>query len=1495
MLTRMTVCCMMMAGAALHAADIGPVELKKTSRPDLFSVSEKNGIYEAANTIPSRFCTLDFQLNCPWKPELILRFEYRNVFSANEKVSYTGVNFFDTKKRSTFTRLPVSAEWAEAAIPFSRLSPGKDGVFDDSDRFLQLAVYSRIADGDAPAKVALEVRNLRIATDPGYDPYNSAGLTLLPKKETEPVDKGNGLWEAVNDAPSRFCTLGFRIGCPWRPELTLQFEYRNIPTAGARIAYTAVNLFDAEKRSSFTQLPVSTEWRKAEIPFAQLRPIQEGVFDTEDRFIELDIYSRIANADAPGKVALEVRNIRFTPDPGYNPYNQGGINVLSRKNMKNIQKGDAEWEAANETASRFCTLPLRINCAFRPDLLLRFEYRNLPGEDAKIAYTGVNLYDDQKRSAFTALPVSAEWHKAEIAFSRLRPIQGGVFGAKDRFIQLDIYSRIANDDAPGKATIQVRNIQFAVDPAYNPLDGVRVSYSAQPMFNWKRDPKATGYRLEYSLDPAMPDAATQKVELERNFFVPPEFLKPGLWHYRVTALPEGREVARDKLLIPERSHHWPRPAFDFAKLAATPHPRLLPLARYYAEINGTNQEKTAEKLLNFTVPPNPEPYREGADPNIRAWVEWYGKIAGGVISSTGNKLSIVGQSAMLTGREDLKQKARELVLAVSRTWDPESGSQMKRADLQAANLLMGMGYCFDAAYDLMTPEERAEASKAIETRGRQFWVDANPFRGNESQNHPWDRAQALAFAAVTLAENPESREWFDFVADLYATRFLPSLGFDGENNEGLAYWSYGLGLAIRYVDLVKSVAGMNYYTQPWLAKTARFPLYCAPPDGFWGSFADNGKPNHAARGPVNREFTRRLARQTGDPVALWYAGFPRDGELQAQPPTGIPQSVVYPHIGLAVFNTFLADGRENVAVGFHSGKFFAGHQHADQNAFVINAYGDKLAIDGGYYDWYGSKHFKAYSVHTQAHNTILVNGEGQSWNKKDADGRLTATFDSPGFGYAAGDASAPKVYNGKLSKFNRRLLFVKPSVVVIFDELAAKEPSTFRWQLLSHTEEMKDTRAEGSNFSIVRPLARLDGRMLLPENTAMQVEKAYSVDPVQGYSVDVIPHPQPEWRLFTENAAPAAATEFLAAMRIARAGDQAAPPEYRTLQTAGAAGVETRDGDDRIIALFNRRPGKSFTLENITTDAETAALRIAPDGTVRDAMISGGTTLRFQDRELLRLDAPGAAALQKPRTAAPEKVQILTINDVPMQLERHVVSRSDGSSTTLYTGTLEIPADARLNMQVGSDDDRPVHFVLSNGSARHTNTLSGNSATLFLNQGTYLFYLATAGNLRSVALRTSDAGRARGIMHPADYRLPENAVLVEAENPTPETRNSVEIADRPSASGGKTTANWSTAGQFAEWSFRVPESGRYRLLIRTATSYSQIFREITIDGKAPSGNIGTLQWGSTGGFGYSPEEWRWVELPCDLTLSAGEHRLGIRMLSGSANLDCFALIKVSDQ
>ncbi len=890
---------------------------------------------------------------------------------------------------------------------------------------------------------------------------------------------------------------------------------------------------------------------------------------------------------------------------------------------------DGVWTFVPKKPVRIAMLRFELNLAYRDDLVLRFEYRNPPVEGISEAYVAVNFYNKERETTFDRFKVSREWQTAELPFAKLKFSKKGPPQAGEILTRVGIYSRIANNREPGLHRLEVRNLK--IDVASRPVSSsdVRTSYSAYVMLDWPSTPDVEKYRLEIG---------GQTLETSGHYAVTPEALAPGEYEYRVTALPSGKPVLTDRVIVPERHVAWRLPEYDFAAFAARPHPRFRELAAFL-QPDAEAAERSAAALLAFEVPPNPEPYKEGADPEIRAWVEWYGKVAGGVIAATGNKLRNVALGALVSGRQDLTEKAKELALAVATKWDPESGSHMRNGDLQAGALLRGLIFCYDAAYQIMTQEERKTVADCIRVRGDQCFHHRwfSPYRANDAQNHTWDNAEAIAFAALALAEEPGMAKRFDFMAKLYSYRFFPALGFEGENNEGLRYWNYGTTLVVRFVDVAKHTVGLDYFQQPWLRQTARFPMYCTPPGGYFAAFGDNGTPNHAGPGPFGRPLGSKLAAASGDAEALWYNGVPEAGDVTARIPLGIEQSKCYPHIGQAVFNTFLADGRENVAVGFHSGKYFAAHQHADQNSFVINAYGDKLAIDGGYYDHWGSPHFRGYSTLTQAHNTIMVNGRGQSVRTDGADGRITGYFDSPNFGYVAGDASGAKVYNGLLTRFDRQIVFVKPDYVVIFDQLEAPEPSTFTWQLLSHTEQPIQL-TESRKFRIERPLAQLEGEMLLPASLDSRVEKAFEISPVKVYSVDPVDKVQPEWRLAVENREKSKHNEFLAVMRIGCTG-KLEPVNWRKLESPGAVIA----ANDEIAVFFNRTPGKTVQLGPFSTDAAAAAV-ILQDGKATDAMFVKGKALAYGG-ENWSIPKPGDWAMQSCRRETVEQTnRVLSID-----------------------------------------------------------------------------------------------------------------------------------------------------------------------------------------------------------------------------------------------------------
>jgi hypothetical protein len=397
------------------------------------------------------------------------------------------------------------------------------------------------------------------------------------------------------------------------------------------------------------------------------------------------------------------------------------------------------------------------------------------------------------------------------------------------------------------------------------------------------------------------------------------------------------------------------------------------------------------------------------------------------------------------------------------------------------------------------------------------------------------------------------------------------------------------------------------------------------------SFADTGMPNHGVRGPAETQIVRKLALRTADPYALWYSGERQPvAGLVPKAPTDLPQSIHYRHIGTVIFNTSLTDGLEGATVALHSGRYWAGHQHPDQNHFVINAYGEKLAIDGGYYDWYGSPHFKAYSMTTLAHNTLLVDGHGQAACKQGADGRIVRYLDSPGYGYTVGDASNPLIYDGKLKEFERRLLFIKPGFVLIHDRVASPGPARFDWLL--HGIAPIDIDSQQQSFTIPGKAASLRGRFLAPAAARLEMKTGFPAEPVNRYSTNPVPRDKyyPEWILYATPARPAAREEFLAAMQIQRLGPSPDPAAViESCSAEKSRGLKISYGAAIHWVVFRSNASGPIRVGQLATDGQLAAIELAADNTVRRALAIQATYLDWGGKRILR--SSSAADLTTPR------------------------------------------------------------------------------------------------------------------------------------------------------------------------------------------------------------------------------------------------------------------------
>jgi hypothetical protein len=882
-----------------------------------------------------------------------------------------------------------------------------------------------------------------------------------------------------------------------------------------------------------------------------------------------------------------------------------------------------------------CAVWLRGPITLERNLVLALDYRMQfePGYEG--AYLGVEVDVAGKQFFWTSAPASTEWQHA------LLPLAAGMAAKKDLKAQpgmqlsgIRLYARVKEKTAKRAQTkarmeLWVDNLRlFTAKIAPREELQIRESYANPPLLNWAQGVGPT--RLEYSRQPDFPPAATKTVEVTVNFYTPPVAWEPGLWYWRAwrSGPLADAVVGGEQLTVVPEAHRFQTAAIPLEKIVRQARPRLLPLAKVdQPEVTPKRRAeliKMAAKLYQRGVPEHPGPHVPG-DPRWPTWIEWYGKVAGGITGRTGRQLQSLAQYAMLTGDPTAVAQAKQLALEACR-WDPEGGSAMRLGDIGAHHLLRGLSWCYDVACDAMTPNERETLRKIIVQRAAQFHQRLNPFRGSEANNHSWLQTLALGEAGLVLAgDQAEAAEWVEFSRQLFLGRFLCCLGYQGDNNEGIGYWSYGLGFVIEYADLMKAVCGIDLFQHPWLRQTARFPMYCAPPGAWAVSFADTGMPNHGTRGPAMTKHVGMLAVRTGDPYALWYSGAREPvGGLTPKAPTDLPASIHYRHIGVVIFNTSLVDGAAGATVALHSGRYWAGHQHPDQNHFVIHAYGEKLAIDGGYYDWYGSPHFKAYSMNTLAHNTLLVDGQGQAACTKGADGRILDYLDTPGYGYTTGDASAEKIYGGAVRRFERRLLFIKPGFVVVHDLVEAPHAARFDWLLHGLKPIAIDPPAQA--FVIPAQGAALRGRFLEPSGLGLAVKTGFPVEPVNRYSTQPVPRDNyfPEWTLWATPAQPAERQEFLAAMQIQRLAAAAEPAAALDASPArGGRGLRLHCGDATHWVVVRRANASGpIGTAQLATDGQLAAVEVGADGSVRRAMAVQATYLTWAGKRLLTSPSP---------------------------------------------------------------------------------------------------------------------------------------------------------------------------------------------------------------------------------------------------------------------------------
>ena len=265
----------------------------------------------------------------------------------------------------------------------------------------------------------------------------------------------------------------------------------------------------------------------------------------------------------------------------------------------------------------------------------------------------------------------------------------------------------------------------------------------------------------------------------------------------------------------------------------------------------------------------------------------------------------------------------------------------------------------------------------------------------------------------------------------------------------------------------------------------------------------------------------------------------------------------------------------------HFGSY--GHPHADQNSFVLEAFGHPLLIDSGYYPWFGSPHDYSWTKQTRAHNALLINSKGQGVLNRAAAGRITAFVTTADFDYTAGDATAayqqptlPQRRTGVLPhaelcaaeegvvRMVRHIVFVRPNAFVILDDLETKEPAAVQFLLHALHEFQIDEAQQMVTIANGPALARIH----LLESGPLKLSQTdkFSVPPEPARNQ---PFPN-QWHLTCDFAPTSSSRRLLSVILVYRKGEEATLPDIERLDAPGMIGA--RIGDTSVQFRLNIDP-----------------------------------------------------------------------------------------------------------------------------------------------------------------------------------------------------------------------------------------------------------------------------------------------------------------------------------
>ncbi len=624
------------------------------------------------------------------------------------------------------------------------------------------------------------------------------------------------------------------------------------------------------------------------------------------------------------------------------------------------------------------------------------------------------------------------------------------------------------NEAPGRAS----------EWGFHPQEGKTIQ-ETPPAFSWRPQDNAQTYEIQCSRSKDFSQVDYQFDQITYNVHKPPELFDSGQWYWRFRFTNKENETsswstirsfniaeAANQLVLPTKEDLLQRIPKEHPRLFVRPEQMANLKKRAKSDLRDIYDDliKRSERLLN-DPPPTEEPpkYPDDVERKSEEWREiWWGNRVYTIEALNG--AATLAFTHLLSEKEEYAQLAKRILIDCAE-WDPKGATGYRYNDEAGMpyNYYFARTYTF--LYNKLSEEEREKCRQVMRIRGQEMYNHLHPrhlWRPYSSHsNRAWHFLGEVGIAF--LDEIPEAQEWVWFAANVFANVYPVWSDDDGGWHEGISYWRSYINRFTWWADVMRVAMEIDAFDKPYFSQIGYYPMYLQPPGTQGGGFGDLTARRKSSD---NCELMSIFSAQAQNPYWKWYVdahdydykprgyiGFVRGAlpEVEAHAPENLPTSRCFWGTGQAVLNVDLFDAQENIEVIFKSSPFGTqSHGYESNNSFLLYAFGERLFIRSGRRDIYGSDHHRNWMWHTKSTNCISVNGKSQEKHTASAQGKILEFSTADIFDYVSGETQ--EAYGDNLDRFTRRILFIKPDWIVIFDTLEAPEPSSFEWYLHSPTK-----------------------------------------------------------------------------------------------------------------------------------------------------------------------------------------------------------------------------------------------------------------------------------------------------------------------------------------------------------------------------------------------------------------------------------------------------------